>query len=102
MKNLAGFNEKLFKKGQTVAVALSGGEDSICLFHFLLSFAKKLGVTVKAVNVEHGIRGENSDKDSEFVKRLCEKSGVELFFKKVDSLTYSRAFGLSVEESARI
>ena len=96
------FNEKLFVKGQTVAVALSGGEDSVCLFHFLLTNANSLGIFVKAVNVDHGIRGENSASDSEFVKRLCEKHNVELFFKKVDSLAYSATFGVSTEEAARI
>ena len=96
------FNENLFKKGQTVAVALSGGEDSVCLFHLLLNSAARLGITVKAVNVDHGIRGETSLKDSEFVMRLCSASGVELFFKKVDSPHYSATFGVSIEEAARV
>ena len=47
------FNEKLFKRGQTVAVALSGGKDSVCLLDVLLDNAARLSLTVKAINVDH-------------------------------------------------
>ncbi|MBQ7642512.1 MAG: tRNA lysidine(34) synthetase TilS [Clostridia bacterium] len=91
----------LFQKGKCVAVALSGGEDSVCLFHLLLANAEDLGITVKAINVEHGLRGEKSVADSLFVKRLCERFSVPLFFEKVDSSAYSATYGTSKEESAR-
>ena len=51
-------NKSLFKRGDAVAVALSGGKDSMCLLHLLLKSKDELGITVKAINVEHGIRGE--------------------------------------------
>ena len=76
------FNESLFRKGQIVGVALSGGKDSVCLLDLLLAEKEKLGIGVVCVNVDHGIRGENSAKDSLFVKELCERKGVPLFFGK--------------------
>lgn len=95
-------NANLFKRGEAVAVALSGGKDSVCLMHMLIRESEKLGVTVKAVNVDHGIRGENSERDSLFVRDLCEKQGIPLFYKKVDCPSFSEANGLSPEEGARI
>lgn len=95
-------NTYLMKKGDTIAVALSGGKDSVCLLDMLFSEREKLGITVKAVNIDHGIRGEASVRDSEFVKSLCAKFGVPLFFKKVDCVSFSAENGFSPEEGARI
>ena len=95
------FSGNLFEKGDVVAVALSGGRDSVCLFDLLLKNAAALGITVKAVNVDHGIRGERSQEDSAFVARLCEKKGVELFFRRYDCLKYALENGLGQEEAAR-
>ena len=95
-------NKSLFKRGDSVAVALSGGKDSMCLLHLLLKSKDELGITVKAINVEHGIRGEKSVSDSDFVAKECEILGVPLYFKRVDSLGFSSENGLSVEEAARI
>ena len=94
-------NSDLFIKGETIAVALSGGKDSVCLFDLLLSKCEEFGITVKAINVDHGIRGETSGRDSLFVKNLCKEKGIPLFFRKVDCPGYSAANGLSAEEGAR-
>lgn len=90
------------KKGETIAVAVSGGKDSMCLLSLLFSGAKESGITVKAVNVDHSIRGKESENDSAFVKNYCEKSGIPLFYEKVDAIEYSEKNGLSLEEGARI
>lgn len=95
-------DKSLFKRGDAVAVALSGGKDSMCLLHLLLKSKDELGITVKAINVEHGIRGEKSLSDSDFVAKECAVLGVPLYFQRVDSLGFSSENGLSVEEAARI
>lgn len=92
---------RFFNKGDVVAVALSGGKDSMCLLHSLNAQKKQLGVQVKAINVEHGIRGEQSLDDTAFVKSYCEKIGVTLLAYQVDALSYARENKLSVEQSAR-
>ncbi len=94
-------NESLLKSGETIAVAISGGKDSVCLLDMFLAAKERLGIAVKAVNVDHGIRGETSERDSLFVKNLCEKLNVPLYYKKVDCPAYSRENGLSAEEGAR-
>lgn len=96
------FNDKLFRRGEVVAVAFSGGKDSACLFDILLKNKASLGIVLKAVNVEHGIRGESSVKDSEFVLSVCEKANVPLKTYKLDCKTFSAEHGYSEEEGARI
>lgn len=90
------------KKSQTLAIALSGGSDSMALLHFALNYAKKIPFNVIAINVEHGIRGENSIADSCFVKNYCDKNNIPLLSYKVDALSYSKENKLSIETSARI
>ncbi|MBQ4099182.1 MAG: tRNA lysidine(34) synthetase TilS [Clostridia bacterium] len=94
-------NKNLLKANSTVAVALSGGKDSMVLLDLLLKQSKSLNITVKALNVEHGIRGESSIKDSEFVKNYCKEKNVPLLQEKIDCLNYCKASGLSIEEGAR-
>ncbi len=94
-------NNSLINKGETVAVALSGGKDSMFLLHNLLLIKDELQLNIKAVNVDHSIRGEESISDSEFVKTYCQKLGVPLFFKKVDAVNYSKNKKLSLEQGAR-
>ncbi len=96
------FDKSLFNKQESVAVALSGGKDSVFLLHLLYKNALELGITLKAINVEHGIRGESSIRDSEFVKELCAKLNVELLCFSVNTLAHCKENGYSEEQSARI
>ncbi len=91
----------LLKKDSAVAVALSGGKDSVCLLHMLLKTAKRQNITVKAINVEHGLRGESSIKDSAFVKNLCDELGVPVLLFSVDVLGRVKKTGESLEQAAR-
>lgn len=91
----------LINKGEVIAVALSGGGDSMALLNILLENSNKYGYTVIALNVEHGIRGEESIKDSAFVKDYCEKKGVKLLSFEVDSIKTAKEQKLSIEQSAR-
>ena len=95
-------DEYLLTKNQTIAVALSGGKDSVCLLHMLLGIKDRLNITVRAVNVEHGIRGESSLADSAFCQGLCKKLGVELKSYSVNAPEYVKEHGVSEETAARI
>ncbi|MDQ4106159.1 MAG: tRNA lysidine(34) synthetase TilS [Actinomycetota bacterium] len=48
-------------------VLVSGGPDSVALLRVLLD----LGAEPTVLHVEHGVRGEESLEDAEFVRRLC-------------------------------
>ncbi len=69
----------LFKSGDRVIVACSGGADSMALLLFLLRCRRALSIEVLATHVNHGIRGAAADADEKFVSRFCEDRAVELF-----------------------
>ena len=69
----------LFKPGDRVIAACSGGADSMALLLFLLRQRKALQIEVLATHVNHGIRGKAADQDAAFVEDFCQKNGVELF-----------------------
>jgi len=93
--------KNLFERGDRVAVALSGGEDSVALFSLLCERESELGIEVLALNVEHGIRGEESASDSRFVKNLCQSAGKRLLFYNVDAPARARERKMSLEAAAR-
>lgn len=92
----------LTTKDDVIAIALSGGSDSMALLNFMLSESKIYGFKVIALNVEHGIRGEESVNDSKFVADYCKAHGVELLSYKIDCPTFAKKSKLTLEESARV
>ena len=88
-------------RGEKIAVAVSGGKDSMCLLHFCLNCGAVKKDDVFVVNVEHGIRGLNSLRDSEFVKSYCDGAGVECRSFSVDIPAIAEMSGRSVETAAR-
>ena len=89
-------------KNKTVAVAVSGGEDSMALLHFTLSVKDKYSFNVACINVEHGIRGKSSEQDSAFVRKYCEDNAIPCIFYSVDSLKKAEKEKLTVEQAARM
>lgn len=84
-----------------VFVGVSGGADSVCLLLVLLELQKELDFTVEAIHVEHGIRGEESLNDAEFVEDLCRQFHVPCHRISVDVPAYCKQTGLGTEEAAR-
>lgn len=94
--------EKLIEPGDHVIVGVSGGADSVCLLLLLEEWRKRLGCTLSAVHVEHGIRGEESREDARFVRELCEQHGIPCEIYAVDVPETAKRLGLGLEEAARI
>ncbi len=91
----------LLCEGDCVFVALSGGADSVALLHLLLSWKKIQRITVCAAHVNHGLRGEESDREEAFVRCLCAEKNVPLFVKKEHMKEKKKPNGLGVEAWAR-
>ncbi len=60
-------NEFLLQRERPYLLGLSGGADSVALFYLLLE--KKYPFS--ACHINHGLRGEASEADEEFVTKLC-------------------------------
>lgn len=88
-------------ENKRVCVALSGGGDSMALLHWLCGAAAANGIKLSAVNVEHGIRGESSRADSEFVKSVCDRMRVPLFSYSADVPSLAKEWGMGTEDAAR-
>ncbi|MCK5597167.1 MAG: tRNA(Ile)-lysidine synthetase, partial [Candidatus Eisenbacteria sp.] len=60
----------------TVLAAVSGGPDSVCMLHILLSLREQMGFEVKIAHLDHQFRGQESRRDAEFVTELAERFDV--------------------------
>src|SRR5262245_49227894 len=69
---------RMFAPGQRVGVAVSGGADSMCLLYWLHELAPQWNLHLKVVHVEHGLRGEASRQDAEFVRDHATRLGLEV------------------------
>ena len=64
-------------EGSRILCAVSGGADSMCLLHMLLEEKDRLGIEVAVAHFEHGLRGQESLRDAEFVLNYCKDKGIE-------------------------
>lgn len=62
---------QMIEPGDQVIAGVSGGADSICLLLALLRLRETFGHQVSVVHIEHGIRGEASVEDAEFVRSFA-------------------------------
>ncbi|MBR1380116.1 MAG: tRNA lysidine(34) synthetase TilS [Alphaproteobacteria bacterium] len=58
-------------RGQKLAVAVSGGVDSVCLLVWLA----KIGADIVALHVNHGLRPAG-DTETQYVQKLCQEMGI--------------------------
>jgi tRNA(Ile)-lysidine synthase len=68
----------VFRPGDRVAVAVSGGADSIALLRLLLELRGDLGIVLSVAHVNHKLRGAESDADERFVAGLAREHDLEL------------------------
>lgn len=85
----------------TVVVGVSGGADSTALLHFLSGISKKYKINVVAAHVNHGLRGDESDRDEEFVRSMCDSWGIKLYVKKENIRAMASSLGQGLEECGR-
>lgn len=89
--------KELMNKNQLFLVALSGGADSVALLLAL----KKIGYNIEAAHCNFHLRGEESDRDEDFCKKLCHKLDIKLHLAHFDTQTNASLHGISIEMAAR-
>jgi tRNA(Ile)-lysidine synthase len=91
----------LLPSGTRVAVALSGGADSVALLLVLRELAAEEGFHLAgAAHLNHQLRGAGADADAEFCRALASKLDVPFFTEQVDVAAIARDTGCSVEHAA--
>ena len=86
---------------ENVTVALSGGADSVCLLHALISLKENYNIKISAIHINHNLRGSESYRDEEFVRNLCKNLNVPLTVKSIDVKEIAERTGESTELAAR-
>lgn len=84
-----------------VLIGLSGGADSVALLLLFLEYRKSFDFKLKAVHINHSIRGKEADSDEKFSKNLCEGLGIEFESFRIDVPKLASEQGLGLEEAAR-
>jgi tRNA(Ile)-lysidine synthase len=71
--------QAVVRAGDRMAVAVSGGADSVALLLLLLELRAELGIVLSVAHVNHELRGAESDDDEQFVRDLAEERGLEFW-----------------------
>ena len=82
-----------------IIIGISGGADSVALTHIL--FSRLPADKLLCAHVNHGIRGEEAERDENFVRSFCEKLGLRLEVLHADVPTLSKEWGMGEEECGR-
>ena len=89
--------EQLAPAGGKVLLAISGGADSTALLHVLAA----LRLDIHCAHINHQLRGDESQRDEDFVIEQCQKLKVPVITKKIDVRDYAKKSKLSIETAAR-
>jgi tRNA(Ile)-lysidine synthase len=85
--------EGLFARGQRVAVAVSGGRDSVVLLDVLVQLQALLGIRLCVATVDHRLRADSAQ-DAAFVRGLAADHGLPCYCGRV---SVSEGRGLEAE-----
>ena len=83
-KAIQDFN--MLENTKSVVIGVSGGMDSVSLLHFFVNNFKNIKIIVAHVN--HNLRGQESKRDENFVKKLCDNLNIEFILYSCDVLKF--------------
>lgn len=87
--------------GVRLAVAVSGGADSVGLLRVLADAAPEMGLVLSVAHVHHGIRGADADEDAQFVEELAGRLGLAFCIHRANTPAKARERRQSLEEAGR-
>ncbi|MFP4531371.1 MAG: tRNA lysidine(34) synthetase TilS [Desulfobacterales bacterium] len=85
-----------------VLIGVSGGPDSICLWHALMALADQLNIRIGVAHLNHGLRGPASDEDAGFVRETAKHYNTPFFYQKVNIRDLANKYKRSLEEAGRM
>lgn len=90
----------MIQPGDKIITGVSGGADSMCLLHVLLTLSEALDIRLHVVHVNHLLRKE-AEEEAEYVKLVCEQNRIPCTVFQRDIAAYSRELSCSLEEAGR-
>lgn len=94
-------NRALLRPGMRLAVAVSGGADSVALLRTLVNAAPDIGLVLSVAHVHHGIRTADADADAELVADLAAKFRLAFHRHDVNAPETAQKNRETLEEAAR-
>ena len=91
----------LIEPDEHIVLGLSGGPDSVCLFHMLLRLRQSMGIHIYPVHVNHGLRPGAADQDQQYVEELCRSHGISCKVVAADCNALARDLHMTSEEAGR-
>jgi tRNA(Ile)-lysidine synthase len=76
----------MFSAGMRIGVAVSGGADSLCLLYLLHEIGPRWNLHLQVIHIDHGIRGEVSKADAQFVQRTAAEFAIPFHLREVQIL----------------
>ncbi len=92
----------LLQNKQHIVLGLSGGPDSVCLFHVLMKLSRQMQTTVHPVHINHKLRPGAAERDQQYVENLCRSMGTSCSVFTVDCSALARELSVPGEEAGRI
>ena len=93
--------EKIFDGVHKVLIAVSGGADSLALAELLINSRRRFNLELVIAHFEHGLRGQDSLDDADFVKAFADLRGIKFTGGSGDVKAFAAANKISVETAAR-
>jgi tRNA(Ile)-lysidine synthase len=92
---------RMLQPGERVAIACSGGADSVALLHILIELRETLGIVLSVAHFHHQIRGAEADADQQFVAEMAARLHLEFHSGSGDAPERSATNRVSLETAAR-
>jgi tRNA(Ile)-lysidine synthase len=94
-------NKTELRAGERIAVAVSGGADSVALLLILIELQETLGFVPLVVHLNHKLRGRFSDADEKFVEKLAAKHDLEFIAVRENIAARAKREKANLEDTAR-
>ena len=82
-------------------VAVSGGQDSVCLLYILVKLQEELNIKLHVAHLNHQLRGAESEADAQYVSQLAHRLDIPATIGQRDVKAYQAQRHISLEEAAR-
>lgn len=93
--------QQWIREGEQILLAFSGGADSMYLLYFLKELQNHLSFSLRAMHVQHGIRGDEAVEDATFSRQQAELYQVPFLEYTCSVPDYAEENKLGIEEAAR-
>ncbi len=77
--------ETMWTPGTSVLAAVSGGADSVCLLDLFFRLREESPFPLAVAHLNHGLRGDESDGDEEFVASLASRLSLRFVVRRLPS-----------------